>query len=226
MTKQRSGEMSGDNGKRCNEKNTDTLPEYVCNRLEPKSSSEPTSRKCSFRKYRQRSESAIFRNVTRRDSFPRPADKLFRSSSDLPSELKGQFTRVRSFKMTPSGIINGSIPYNRRTSSISSTCHRSRLTSDTSDDSTIAWSCSSSCSTGYYRVPIMGANGVGKSALETRFMNSEYMSSFDFGIGKLFYIFSLNIVHVVKINGILGYTYIYSRTFVHCALSYQTFAMF
>jgi hypothetical protein len=184
MTKQRSNEMSDDNGKRSNEKNTHALPEYVCNRLEPKSSSEPTSRKCSFRKCRQRSESSIFRNVIRRDSFPRPAEKLFRSSSDLPSEVKGQFTRVRSFKMTPSGILNGSMPYNRRTSSISSKCHRLRLTSDTSDDSTIAWSCSSSCSTGYYRVPIMGANGVGKSALETRFMNSEYMSSFDFGIGR------------------------------------------
>ncbi|XP_052062024.1 GTP-binding protein RAD-like [Mytilus californianus] len=36
--------------------------------------------------------------------------------------------------------------------------------------------CSSSCSAGYYRVPIIGAHGVGKTAIVNRFMSSEYMS--------------------------------------------------
>ncbi|XP_063442423.1 uncharacterized protein LOC134722731 [Mytilus trossulus] len=58
-------------------------------------------------------------------------------------------------------------------SSFSSHC-RSRLTSDASNAS--SRSCSSSCSTGYYRVPIIGAHGVGKTALKDRFMSSEYMA--------------------------------------------------
>ncbi|XP_071176415.1 GTP-binding protein GEM-like [Mytilus edulis] len=58
-------------------------------------------------------------------------------------------------------------------SSFSSHC-RSRLTSDASNAS--SRSCSSFYSTGYYRVPIIGAHGVGKTALKDRFMSSEYMA--------------------------------------------------
>ena len=66
-------------------------------------------------------------------------------------------------------------------SSFSSHC-RSRLTSDASNDS------SRSFSTGYYRVPIIGAHGVGKTALKDRFMSSEYMAPMQSDIGKLFFV--------------------------------------
>ncbi|CAC5386172.1 unnamed protein product [Mytilus coruscus] len=65
----------------------------------------------------------------------------------------------------------------RKSSGSSFSSHyRSRLTSDASNASSTSRSCSSSCSTGYYRVPIIGAHGVGKTALKDRFVSSEYMS--------------------------------------------------
>jgi GTPase SAR1 family protein len=47
---------------------------------------------------------------------------------------------------------------------------------------------------------MIGAGGVGKSTLATRFMTSEYMSSFELGNGKLNYFFYM------------VYLYLHSRT--------------
>ncbi|XP_052062025.1 ras-related protein Rap-2a-like [Mytilus californianus] len=115
-------------------------------------------------------------------------DTLSKYSNDLTvNEIKKKFKR-RSFEMTSDGLLNDSLPFRRRQSSGSSVSshYRSRLTSDASNASSFSssWSCSSSCSTGYYRVPIMGAHGVGKTALENRFMSSEYMSHIESDIDE------------------------------------------
>ena len=90
--------------------------------------------------------------------------------------------------MTSERLLNDRFPFRRRQSSCSSVSskYRPRLTSDASNANSISssWSHLSSCSTGYYRVPIMGAHGVGTTALKNRFMSSEYMSANESGIGK------------------------------------------
>ncbi|XP_071176418.1 ras-related protein Rap-2a-like [Mytilus edulis] len=91
--------------------------------------------------------------------------------------------------MTSEGLLNDSFSFRCRQSSCSSVSsqYRPRLTTDASNASSISssWSHSSSCSTGYYRVPVMGAHGVGTTALKNRFMSSEYMSANESGIDEI-----------------------------------------
>ncbi|VDI17090.1 Hypothetical predicted protein [Mytilus galloprovincialis] len=70
---------------------------------------------------------------------------------------------------------------------IETTNYRSRLTSDVSNGSSnsSSLSCTSSYSTGYYRLPIIGAHGVGKTALEKRLMSSAYISANESVIDEL-----------------------------------------
>ncbi|CAC5375046.1 unnamed protein product [Mytilus coruscus] len=179
MTKERYLEVFDNNEmQNCQE------PKYVFSELlslgiSKGTKSEPNSRTCSLKKKRRHTNDFLRKDLHRNSIHLSPVT-ISRSSSDLiVNEIKKQFKRVRSFKLTSGGLLNDSLRYRRRKSSGSSVSshYRSRLTSDASIESSTTWSCSSSCSTGYYRVQIMGAHGVGKTALENRFMSSEYMSS-------------------------------------------------
>ncbi|CAC5390650.1 unnamed protein product [Mytilus coruscus] len=166
-----------------NQKTKYDFPELFSLRISKGTRSEPNSRNCSFKKKRRHTNDFVRKNL-HRNSLPLSPVTLSRSSSDLfGNEVKQQVKRVRSFTITSDGLLNDSLRYHRRKSSSSSVSsnYRSRFPSDASNSST-SWSCLSSCSTGYYRVSIMGANGVGKTALKNCFMSSEYISSSDFVI--------------------------------------------
>ncbi|XP_063442421.1 GTP-binding protein GEM-like [Mytilus trossulus] len=153
------------------------FPELLSLGISKGTRSEPNSRNCSFKKKRRHTNDFVRKNL-HRNSLPLSPVALTRSSSDFfGNEIK---QRVRSFTLTSDGLLSDGFRYNRRKSSSSSVSsnYRSRFPSDASNSSK-SWSCSSSCSTGYYRVSIMGANGVGKTALKNCFMSSEYMSSSD-----------------------------------------------
>lgn len=161
-------------------------PEFLISVQENESRSEPSSRTCSF-KDRTRHKSLIeTEDLKRRNSLPISTENLLSVSyNDLRDVNKRPIKRVRSFKMTSKGSSSDLNRNSRRgsfnTSFIEKDLKRQRFPSDNSDDSAITCSCSSSCSTGYYRVLIIGAGGVGKTTLATRFMTSEYMSSFELG---------------------------------------------
>lgn len=148
--------------------------------------SEPNSRTSSLKKKRRHASDLVQNDLHRNSLQLSPVTKSKSSSDLIANEIKNQFKRVRSFKLTSDGLLNDRLQCRRRISSGSSVSsqYRSRLTSDASIESSTTWSCSSSCSTGYYRIQIMGAHGVGKTALENRFMSSEYMSSSEVIIGK------------------------------------------
>lgn len=148
--------------------------------------SAPNSRNSSMKKRRRYTNEISYSDFLRRNSFPKPVKKLSRASSEIiVSRLNQQSSRIRSFKLSPDGILtdcklNVNATNIRRKSSGSSVAssYRSRLYSTTSEESTN--SCSS-CSSGYYRISIIGASGVGKTSLQNRFMRSEYMSSQEVG---------------------------------------------
>lgn len=155
--------------------------------IELRVNSAPSSRQSSMKKRRYTNDMS-YSEYLRRNSFPKPAKKLTRSSSEfIVGSLNQQASRIRSFKLSPDGIITDCklsvhASNTRRKSSGSSTgsSYRTRLYSTTSQESSN--SCST-CSSEYYRISIIGASGVGKTALQNRFMRSELMSTQD--IGKL-----------------------------------------
>lgn len=166
-------------------------PKYAFSKLLPLginkgTQSEPNSRTSSLKKKRRHTSDFVQKDLHRNSLHLSPVTKSKSASDLIANEIKKQFKRVRSFKLTSDGLLNDSLQCRRRKSSGSSVSshYRSRLTSDASMESSTTWSCSSSCSTGYYRIQIMGAHGVGKTALENRFMSSEYMSSSEVLIGK------------------------------------------
>lgn len=147
------------------------------------SRSEPNSRTCSF-KDRSRNKTKTDKDDVRRNSLPLSTNNLLSVSySDLREPFHSPLRRVRSFKMAKQNR-NGSEIRNSKRRSRSSTyiendIKRERFPSDNSDDSAYTCSCSSTCSIGYFRVLLLGSEGVGKSTLSKSFMTSEYMSSCD-----------------------------------------------
>lgn len=154
--------------------------------------SEPNSRTSSI-KYKSgfRAKQIALEDDKRRNSLPIATEMVISGSFDSHHDgKKKQIRRVRSFRMTTKGI-KTDIEDERRYSnaSIYSTlsqkdCFRKSLSSETSEDSAICGGCSSTSSTGYYRVCVMGADAVGKTALTNQFMSSEFLSSYDFENGK------------------------------------------
>lgn len=147
-----------------------------------------TSRSCSFRHKQKPIFLQLDNEVIRRHSMPQPSNPRMSSSyNDLTRE---PLKRVRSFKMTSKGIINKGDSFRRESNaSITSTGStktddtsfsldfaRSRLLSDTSEG---AESFTSSAYSGYYQVILVGASGVGKTALAKQFLTSEYIGSVD-----------------------------------------------
>ncbi|CAG2187287.1 unnamed protein product [Mytilus edulis] len=173
-------EMLNNKEMKNNQKTNFAFPQLLSLGIDKGTRSEPNSRNCSFKKKRRHTHDFVRKNL-HRNSLPLSPVALTRSSSDFfENEIKQQFKRVRSFTLTSDGLLSDGLRYGRRKSSSSSVSsnYRPRLSSDASNSSN-SWSCSSSCSTGYYRVSIMGANGVGKTALKNCFMSTEYMSSSD-----------------------------------------------
>lgn len=160
-------------------------------------SSAPNSRSCSFKrpnKLPQELQGVDLDLRPRTNSMPPCPSRRQRHASDGSStqekEPKESLCRVRSFKMTSKGLVNHGDSFKRRsTHSLMSTGsantdqsgeHRPRTLSVASQDSTGVISGSGSCiPPSYFRVALLGASGVGKSALIKQFMTSEYRGTFD-----------------------------------------------
>ncbi|KAJ9601530.1 hypothetical protein L9F63_000273 [Diploptera punctata] len=104
-----------------------------------------------------------------------------------------EYYRVRSFSITPNGIFNlGDSFKSRRTRSITSV---SSTGSSHSDVSSLPFrerlpSTSSQCSAGTetprFKVAMLGASGVGKTALTCQFTTSEYICAYDTSLDEEF----------------------------------------
>lgn len=153
--------------------------------------SAPHSRSCSMRKVK-RDHNVHEMDRKRRNSLPPDYSDIACAylSSDIQSTCVNSqetFQRVRSFKMTSKGLINhGDSLRNKNRSKCASRNgsltdnRRQRMWSENSDDTR---SSLSSCSSGYYRVVILGTPSVGKTALMNQFMTSEYTGGLDLGTG-------------------------------------------
>lgn len=164
----------------------------LCIEDEFKVQSEPNSRTSSV-KYRSRRlmrVTEIQEDTRRRNSLPLSTEiAVHGPRGERLEEKRQKIKRVRSFKMTSKGIKND-IEDERRlsTASIHSTISqrdifRKRHSSEVSEDSAICSGCSSTSSSGYYRICIMGADAVGKTALANQFMKSDLLL-FDSDSGK------------------------------------------
>ncbi|XP_071172967.1 ras-related protein O-RAL-like [Mytilus edulis] len=148
--------------------------------------SEPNSRTSSIKYKKRPTLLADFDDDKRRNSLPITAEMALSGSfTDHLVHKRQRVKKVRSFRMTSKGIKND-IENERRQSNASiysavsqKELFRKRLSSEVSDDSAICCGCSSTSSTGYYRVCVMGADAVGKTALTNQFMTSDLLCSFD-----------------------------------------------
>ncbi|XP_052063724.1 GTP-binding protein Rit2-like [Mytilus californianus] len=122
----------------------------------------------------------------RRNSLPISTEKIF--PDPYTDRKTKQCKRIRSFKTTSKGVPKAT-EGDRRESNVSVTSlrdfNRQRKSSDTSEDSSLCCGCSSTSSSGYYRVCVMGADAVGKRTLTTQFMSSDFMCSHIFEIGDV-----------------------------------------
>lgn len=149
------------------------------------SASAPQSRSSSIRK--SRADVIGQPQDRRRNSLPLDyfQPHLLPFPGDVPYPHFGShetFQRVRSFKLTSKGLVNhGDSFRNRNKGKISSSKgsfknnKRQRLPSDTSTDTESCCSCPNE----YYRIAILGAHSVGKTALMNQFMTSEYIGGQD-----------------------------------------------
>lgn len=102
-----------------------------------------------------------------------------------------EFYRLRSFSITAKGVVNrgDSLRSRRSRSNTSVASSTSRHSGDLREPMSLsaANSCASSHS-GHdivkYRVVILGGSEVGKTALTTQFLTSEYMNAYDSSLGK------------------------------------------
>lgn len=154
-------------------------PELLITDYGNESKSEPNSRTCSF-KDKSRTKSKTDIDDIRRNSLPLSTNLLSVSYTDLREPFHSPLRRVRSFKMAKGNRKGTEMKYSKQRSRssnyIENNIKRERYPSDNSDDSAYACSCSSTCSIGYFRVLLLGSEGVGKSTLANSFMTSEYMS--------------------------------------------------
>lgn len=158
------------------------LKVFRCSRS---SVSAPQSRSSSIRKIR--ADDNVQTRERRRNSLPLDCCK----TNTLPFSCvdghqrgwsRETFQRVRSFKLTSKGLVNhGDSFRNRERSKLSTSSgsfksnKRQRLPSETSIDT----DSSGSYTNEYYRIAILGAHSVGKTALMNQFMTSEYIGGQD-----------------------------------------------
>ncbi|ESO98249.1 hypothetical protein LOTGIDRAFT_159044 [Lottia gigantea] len=141
-------------------------------------SSAPHSRSCSFKTRNRPSDLQIRKSRQRTNSVPNCQLFLKLPEDGFKNIPKAQLCRVRSFKTTSKHLINrGDSFKNRSTNSLMSSGSavtepdkKLRTLSVTSDDSQ-----GGSSAPSYFKVAILGSNGVGKSTLLRQFMTSECM---------------------------------------------------
>lgn len=190
-------------------------------------------RSCSFKTRGKPRGGEVDDNQPRRHSMPvqQSPNLLSVSYNDLREcrEEEEGFHRVRSFKTTSKGLINDGDSFkSRSTNNIMSTgstvtsdsssskeeprivLSRERFPSEASDESSTTPSCTSYTSLpspSYFRVLMLGANGVGKTAITNQFMTSEYMGAYDTTIGEsfvcLYYSFNIPFSYVLYSNSYL-----------------------
>lgn len=164
------------------ESKTNFLKVFRCSRT---SVSAPQSRSSSIRKIRADDNEQT--RERRRNSLPLDCCK----TNTLPFSGVGShkrawsrenFQRVRSFKLTSKGLVNhGDSFRNRERNKLSTSSgsfkrnKRQRLPSETSIDT----DSSGSYTNEYYRIAILGAHSVGKTALMNQFSTSEYIGGQD-----------------------------------------------
>ncbi|KAL5022823.1 hypothetical protein ScPMuIL_001978 [Solemya velum] len=162
-------------------------------------------RSCSFKTRTKPRDGEGEENQPRRHSMPvqQTPNLLSVSYNDLREcrEEEEGLHRVRSFKTTSKGLVNDGDSFkSRSTNNIMSTGStvtsdsnnpkeetrsilvRERFPSEASDESSTTPSCTSYTSQqspSYFRVLMLGANGVGKTAITNQFMTSEYMGAYD-----------------------------------------------
>lgn len=149
--------------------------------------SEPISRSGSFSS--RIKPDFLMEETKRRYSLPIATENaLAKSCYDIPDHRMRPPRRVRSFKTSAKGVTTAT-KGDRRDSNVSEKTlkdfNRFRHSSESSDDSSISCSCSSTHSSGYFRVCIMGANAVGKRTLISQFTRADLMSYNGFEIGRL-----------------------------------------
>ncbi|KAK7089877.1 hypothetical protein V1264_024623 [Littorina saxatilis] len=165
-------------------------------------SSAPSSRSCSFKKaHRRPQELDLLESRPRTNSLPswsgqtRQRHASDGSVQERNKEPANKLCRVRSFKVTSKGLVNHGDSFKRRsTNSLMSTGsaatdppteQRPRTLSVASEGSSGVVSGNGSvCAPSYFRVALLGAPGVGKSAIIRQFMTSEYRGTFDIATRK------------------------------------------
>ena len=172
----------------------------------PRSSSAPHSRSASWKKAKRPKDLDLGEMRPRTASMPtrnpyrKQCDTLNvpnQSSRSCPKESNG-LVRVRSFKTTSKGLVNRGDSFKSKSKSTNSMagsessqgsgqitqCADERRASRTSVNSqgSVTATCSNASSVEVeppYRVLVMGAGGVGKTAIVQQFMTSEYMGAED-----------------------------------------------
>ncbi|XP_074644734.1 uncharacterized protein LOC141901419 isoform X2 [Tubulanus polymorphus] len=149
-----------------------------------------------FDPIRPRTSSMPTKNDFKKPDFlspPSPTSYMKRSSEK--DEDHCPLYRVRSFRTTSKGIVNrGDSFKSRSTNSVASTgslgstsrlsnsmddCRAGGCSESVKSHGSTANSVASSTGSTAYRVIILGAGGVGKTAITKQFMTSEYMGAFD-----------------------------------------------
>lgn len=178
--------------------------EFFGHHLSPDGSSSHT-RSRSFRARSRSKEPDVHAARPRRNSMPsnKCRNLLSVSFQDLQNKHeetgKDSLRRVRSFKTTSKGgVVNRGDSFKRKKQNevMYSGCtvtvdaaeefglsQRTRLSSDNSSESGTGGS-SQATSADCFRVVILGAQGVGKTALTQQFMTSEYLAQFDTSNGE------------------------------------------
>lgn len=117
-----------------------------------------------------------------RNSVRKPNLLEIRSAGILYEDSEYDLYRVRTFEKTAKGLVNrGDSFISRSTNSVVSSGSEFGALSRTSSSTSQA---SFTEHTKSYRILMMGAQGVGKTALTQQFMTSEYLGGFDTSVGK------------------------------------------
>ena len=145
--------------------------------------SAPHSRSGSFKKNAAAKTSTVARPRTN----SMPNCPIYLSLPDVISQLSVpdyDLCRVRSFKKTSKGLVNHGDTVRKMSinslmssgNAVTESLQRQRTLSITSAES-VCNSSSSSTAPSYFRVAILGTNGVGKTSLRRQMMTSEYLAS-------------------------------------------------
>lgn len=131
-----------------------------------------------------------------RSNYKKPNLLEIKSAGILYEDSEQDLYRLRTFEKTAKGLVNrGDSMISRSTNSVVSSGSEFGALSRTSS------SISQTSLTEHhkpYRILMMGAQGVGKTALTLQFMTSEYLGGFDTSVGKMTF-FNLPLTDIVRV---------------------------